>query len=104
MRKVSRRKFLKTLGIGAIAGAGAACYAQDCTDSVVVERHELRLPSWDAEGARVALLADLHVNNEKELARGLRAVQMAVDLKPDLVLVAGDFINASGEEPLRNIT
>jgi len=103
MRKVSRRNFLKTLGVGALAGTGAACYAQDCADWLEVVHKKVSLPRWDANGMRVAVLADLHVNNARELKRGIEAVQTAIALKPDLILIAGDFINIGGDEPIANV-
>ena len=104
MKRVSRRKFLKTLGIGALSGAVSGTYFGDCADWLSLERHEVRLKRWGANGFKVALLADLHVNSEKQALRAERAVAMALDEKPDLVVMAGDFLNRSAPEYLQNLT
>jgi predicted MPP superfamily phosphohydrolase len=103
MPKLSRRNFLKSLGVGALAGAGAASYAQDCSDWLSVERRELELPNWEANGFRVALLADLHMNDASEAARAQRAIRLAIEQKPDLLVLAGDFVNRSTDESLSHI-
>jgi uncharacterized protein len=62
------------------------------------ENYEIVLPSWPAacDGIRVAVLADLHVgspyNGVDKLAR---IVDLTDAAKPDLILLAGDFVVGS---------
>jgi len=59
------------------------------------EDHELTLPGWPSscDGLRVAVLADLHVGSP---FNGIDKLEEIVDLtlkaKPDLILLAGDYI------------
>ena len=59
------------------------------------EDHELTLPGWPSscDGLRVAVLADLHVGSP---FNGIDKLEHIVDLtlkaKPDLILLAGDYI------------
>ena len=103
MKKVSRRSFFKSLALGSVAGAAGATYARDCSNWLSVERKELALPNWDASGFRVALLADLHVNNQAERDRASGAIQLALQEKPDAVILAGDFVNRSSREVIENL-
>lgn len=68
-----------------------------------IERRELRLPRWDADGLRVAVLSDIHVNHEMARERAQRAVRMAIGEKPDILVVVGDFANTSRSFALDNI-
>lgn len=89
----TRRSVLRALGAGMVAGSLGAWSLDAYVDALTIERHELRLPRWDADGFRVAVLADLHMNNARQLARAQKACRMASAEKPDLIVVVGDFIN-----------
>lgn len=102
-RALSRRTFLKTLGWGAVAGAGIGAYTQDCADWISLERHDLELPRWDANGLKLALLADFHMNSAAETARATRSIEMAIKEKPDLIVLGGDFVNHSTLDVLQHI-
>ena len=104
MPKLTRRSFLKTLGVGALAGVGTATYAQDCAEWLSVEHSELALPRWDANGFKVALVADLHMNNITERERAKRALRLALNEKPDVLIIGGDFVNHSSPDTIENIT
>jgi uncharacterized protein len=75
-------------------------FARSSSYDLQIDRHELRLPRWDAEGFKVAVLSDLHLNSDAEAGRAQRAIRMAVAEKPDLVLLPGDFVNHSGPKNL----
>jgi predicted MPP superfamily phosphohydrolase len=62
---------------------------------LVVNRQELQLPNWPAElsGVRVALLSDLHVGSPHwGLSRLHELVTRTNAEKPDLILLAGDYL------------
>ena len=95
MSKLTRRQFIKCLSIGAVTGVGVATYSRDDANWLSLERTDLHLNRWDADGFRVALVADLHMNNEAELKRAIKAISMAANEKPDVLVIAGDFVNSS---------
>jgi predicted MPP superfamily phosphohydrolase len=78
-----------------LAGVAAALWAFWLEPQrLVVNRSELRLPSWPAKlsGLRVALLADLHVGSPYwDVAALTRLVERTNAERPDLVLLAGDY-------------
>ncbi|MCC6404110.1 MAG: metallophosphoesterase [Fimbriimonadaceae bacterium] len=79
---------------GALAGAGAVGVAQLwCKDDVRVEHHEVHLPRWDADGFKLVVLGDLHMDDPHRLARGRRAIQLARRAKPQAIAIAGDFLS-----------
>lgn len=61
---------------------------------LVLERHTLRLPKWPERlrGFRIALLSDFHVGSAVSVERTRRAIAMALDESPDMVVIAGDFV------------
>jgi predicted MPP superfamily phosphohydrolase len=42
---------------------------------------------------RVALLSDFHVHGEESMAFAKKAIQLAVESKPEAIILAGDFLN-----------
>jgi predicted MPP superfamily phosphohydrolase len=71
------------------------CYWSAVADPVVREA-EVRLPGWPAGAApvRVVLIADLHVAGpDMPPERLARIVGQINALRPDLVLIAGDFVS-----------
>jgi predicted MPP superfamily phosphohydrolase len=62
--------------------------------SLTTRQYELAIPSWskDLAGLRVAVLADLHVGSRfNGLSKLERIVELTNSLKPDLILIPGDF-------------
>lgn len=78
-------------------------YADYSAQSLVLERRELQLPRWDAEGYKVAVISDIHVNFVKAMERAKQAVRMAIAEKPDILVVTGDFVNVSRQYALDHI-
>lgn len=68
-----------------------------------IERHTLSLPNWDADGFRVALIADPHVNFIEPTKRAREAALLAMKEKPDAILVLGDFVNHQFEDVYNNV-
>lgn len=63
--------------------------------SIYNENYQIRLPNWPAacDGVRVAVLADLHVGSPfNGLDKLDRIVELTVKAKPDLILLAGDYV------------
>jgi predicted MPP superfamily phosphohydrolase len=77
------------------AGAGMAAYGYLVeARRLVVERRTLPLPKWPERlrGFKIAVLADLHVSNERTAALASDAIALALDEEPDMVVLAGDFV------------
>ncbi|MBV6457347.1 MAG: putative protein YpbG [Fimbriimonadaceae bacterium] len=92
MRKITRRE---AFGLGIAGVASVACYQFGSADRIRVERHELRVPRWSADGFKVALLTDLHVDSAVKYERAIEAWQLAFSERPDAILLGGDFISDS---------
>ena len=91
----SRRDFLRWSGAGAVAALAAGSYGAVASNALVLEEHELRLPKWDADGFRVAIVSDIHANDDVAIARAQKAVDLALKTNPDLIVLPGDFVNFS---------
>jgi uncharacterized protein len=64
-------------------------------DDLRLECMTLPLKDWpnSHRGYRIAVLADLHLGGDYSVRRAKRAVQMALDAKPDFVALVGDYVN-----------
>lgn len=68
--------------------------------SIPVQRHAtVALPDWptDAARLRIALISDIHIGGTSMSPRRLRRIVEQVNAAdPDLILLAGDFVNGHG--------
>ena len=95
----TKRQFLKMtagfgLGVG-IPGSGLLAYATKLEPHRVVAEHiPVRLRSLPSgfDGFRIALLSDFHLYPFTTIDTVQESIQIANRFKPDLVLLAGDFI------------
>ncbi len=64
--------------------------------NLVLERKSLTLPLWPdrLSGFKVALLTDFHIGSQCSIEMAQRAISMAIDEKPDMVVLAGDFVES----------
>lgn len=92
-KQISRRALLRATGFGVASGVAGTSLLTEYVDWLQVERHTLRLPKWDADGFKVAILTDIHVNNDRMTERAVAAAKLAVEERPDLIVVLGDYIN-----------
>lgn len=87
-----KRLLIFALACGTVLGSWAFWFEPA---SLKNKNHEIALASWPApcDGLRVAVLADLHVDSP---FNGADKVKRIVDLtraaKPDLILLAGDYV------------
>jgi predicted MPP superfamily phosphohydrolase len=103
---IERRAFLRLAGGTAIAaglGGGIAEYAARFEpNNLKVERKQVRLPKLPSgfDGFRIVFLTDLHLHpfTTTELIR--RTVEISNALRPDLVLLGGDFVCGFAEAAL----
>lgn len=95
--KISRRKLLS---LGLLAGIGGTGIYQYTSRHRLEVRHEtLKLPRWKANGFKVALVSDLHINTAGEIDPALESIREAVNARPDAILLGGDYINWSDSLP-----
>lgn len=93
IRKISRRKFLYT---GAIVAGGAVVSADgfaESNDPEIVRREITlkRLPrSFD--GYTIAHLSDFHYEHRFSAVPIRKSIQMVNGLRPDLIVLTGDFV------------
>jgi len=80
---------LGTAGVATLA-YGALVEAQN----LIMERHTLPLPKWPERlrGFRIALMSDFHIGSKSSVQLTKRAIAMALDESPDMMVIAGDFI------------
>jgi predicted MPP superfamily phosphohydrolase len=84
---------LKALGAGALCALAPLAYGDAATGWIEVERQELTLPRWDADGFKVGFIADLHANSFRQMEHAKRAAELVMAEKPDVILIGGDFVN-----------
>lgn len=106
----SRRTFLRSLGAGAASSLGLSGYAfaVEPRFRLVVTPYRLTPPGWPKEGRslRIAAIADVHACEPwMPLSRIERIVDTANALKPDIVVLLGDYTGGpypSGEVSSRD--
>lgn len=98
-KKMTRRKFLKWLTAGGVVGVGGLAL-----DAFVIEphrfritRHTISLPrlpqEWD--GLTIAHITDIHLGKLSDLDDAREIVDMTNQLRPDLIVLTGDFVSRS---------
>lgn len=86
------------IGAGAVLGFGGQALA---SLPLRVERRTLKLRDWKANGFRVAVLADTHVDTPKARDLLRDACLKIVEERPDLVVHVGDYTTKADIEKYR---
>lgn len=101
---LTRRHFLRGAAVagGASVLAGAASFfygARVETEWLETEKIAVELPSLPSglEGFRIVQLSDFHLYPHTRLEFIRSAVQRANDLKPDLIVLTGDYVLSNAE-------
>ncbi|MEW6431555.1 MAG: metallophosphoesterase [Myxococcota bacterium] len=105
MTRLSRRTALSALAAAAFAPAAARAERKlIASEYYEVERHEVFLSGLDPahDGLVVAQLSDIHVGSGVPDGRVISAVRTLNDLKPDLVVLTGDFVTTRFD-PVRRV-
>ena len=79
-----------------LAGAATLIYgALVESNRLVLERHSLTLSDWPERlnGFRIAVLGDLHIRDKYSVALAKKAVAMALNASPDMVVLVGDLVS-----------
>ncbi len=95
--KINRRSFLKISGTALFTGLSAMMaymYLGNEVDDPVIETIDIPIPGLPAvlEGFRIVQISDIHYYPITTLALVDQAVIMANELKPDLILLTGDYV------------
>ncbi len=102
--RISRRAFFRTT-LGAAIGAGIVYPALAEPWRVAVEKINIRLHGLPAsfEGFKIIQLSDLHYRPYTTLRQIAHVVDLTNALKPDLVVITGDFISL-GHDHINELT
>lgn len=102
--KLSRRDFLKTLGIVAVGGStvivGGYEYGKEIeAKQLVVEHIQIRVKNIKTalEGFRIVQLSDIHLYPYTQLDFVQETVTIANSLQPDLIVLTGDYVLQTAE-------
>lgn len=88
------------MGWGAVAATSAFSYGDLASREVELVERELALPNWDADGFRIAVLADPHMDTEEATRRTRSAIRDVVAHQPDLIVWVGDFLTSAAPNNL----
>lgn len=91
----ARRRFLKwAVGAAAISSGVVGYEGRVDANALTVTARDVHLAGWpgSASGMRVGQLSDLHCDNPHAVTRTVRAVEMMLAQKPDIVFLTGDYI------------
>lgn len=102
--KLSRRDFLKTLGIVTVGGStvivGGYEYGKEIeAKQLVVEHIQIRVKNIKTalEGFRIVQLSDIHLYPYTQLDFVQETVTIANSLQPDLIVLTGDYVLQTAE-------
>jgi predicted MPP superfamily phosphohydrolase len=81
-----------------LGGAGGAMFTYGMlveANRLVLERKTLRLPLWPSSknGFKIAILSDFHLRGTWSVRLTRRAVRLALDEAPDMIVLPGDFVD-----------
>ena len=102
-KKLSRRKFLKTMGIGGLASIATIGYGEETSSQIETVHRELKLNNWTADGFRAAFITDIHADNSDAVTRAIKAIRIAHSEKPDVILFGGDYLTSAAPQHLANL-
>lgn len=102
-KRISRRRFLKAMGIGSLAAVGTIAYGEQTSMDIETVHRELALPNWNADGIRFAFVTDLHADHPEAVARSIQAIRIAQRAKPEAILFGGDYLTSAAPQHLQNL-
>jgi uncharacterized protein len=96
LKRISRRRFLATLGFSGAGAVGLSSYGFAMAEAswrLDVTRYRVSPPGWPRElRLKVGVIADVHAGGPAMPAERIRAIVEDTNaLKPDLVVLLGDF-------------
>jgi predicted MPP superfamily phosphohydrolase len=100
---LTRRQVLGAMGLGVVAGGIAPSLGRNHAYNLHVEKHEIKLERWDADGFKVAFLSDFHLNGKSQTERAIHSLALAAKEKPDVLILGGDFIEHDTPKDLERL-
>lgn len=100
---MTRRSFVRGAAYGLAGATLTGAYGDYDSRNPQLEKVELKLKRWKADGLRVGFITDIHVNDMDEMVRAQHAAEMLADCQPDVLLFGGDCVNTRATEGLDNI-
>jgi predicted MPP superfamily phosphohydrolase len=104
VKKISRREFLKLLGIAGVSVVGTGYVGLQYgvkieAKSLSVERVTIPIIGKQSvpDGYRVVFMSDFHYYPHTQLDLVKESVTLANSLKPDLILLGGDYVDTESE-------
>ena len=91
-RRMNLKPWLWTIGG---VSAGLLLYGAFVeSERLVVVRRTIKLKRWpdDLKGYRVALIADFHLRDKHTVELTRRAIDAVLTERPDMIVIAGDFV------------
>lgn len=102
-QKMSRRNFMRMVGVGGMGALAVAGYGDFGSRDLRLEKRELVLPKWEADGFRIGVISDVHVSNTDAVERAAAACAMLVREKPDAIVHVGDVMDTGDYRIYDNI-
>jgi predicted MPP superfamily phosphohydrolase len=103
LAKLTRRSFLKSVGWGAAASTVGFAYGASSSIDFVVEERTLSLPNWDADGFRIGVMADPHMDDPESTVRAQSAIKELMRRRPDVIVWVGDYLTSAAPGHLENV-
>lgn len=91
------------MAAGVLTGAAIPTIARTSAYHLVAEERDLALENWNADGFRVAVITDFHMNSKTETSRAIAAAQMAMEARPNIILLGGDYVDLKHPTIIANI-
>lgn len=98
--KATRRDFLRYAGLGALASAATFVYGNETSQEVEIVERDLALPNWDADGFRIGILADPHIDYPLAKERAMNATRQLIAKRPDVIVWIGDYLTSAAPQNL----
>lgn len=100
---MTRRDLLRWTTAGVATSLVPYGYAACDTNWLSLESFEYNLPLWDVPNFKVAIVSDMHLNRPEHLELAKEAAEWALEAKPDLIVLPGDFTNTSDHLQIKMI-
>ena len=100
-KRISRKAFLAMAATGAVGISPWLAMVE--TNAISVEHSTLRVPNWRGGKVRIAVVSDLHAHEKSGAKRGRRAVELALQERPDIIVMPGDFVSRAFPQNLINL-
>ncbi len=92
------------MAAGTVVGAGLPSLTRAYAYRLQPVERTLGLERWNADGFKIALISDFHMNSRSETERAIEAAHLAMDARPDAIILGGDYVDFKHHTVIANIT